>query len=431
MQAKLLDPVYAFDRQVIPAGATVFGRVARVKPMPKAQRVRSILGGDFTPLHTAGVEFTGVLLPDGKLLPIRTNETPGFYSIVSSRKPDKQPAPADPSQNTGVVATGKQKARDAIQGQIDRARSIRDTVRGPGKLESVENYLMSRLPYHPQYVFKGTRFDAELTQALSFGNEPVTTASLASIGTQPPAASVAHARLLAALDSASARAGDPVEAVLAEPLYSADHHLILPEGTRVEGAVAVSRRARWFHRTGRLRFNFRQIALPEEVVRLQDEATPVSAAAPKPAQQELKLRTEANLQTAESSGNAAIQVDHEGGVQAKESKTRFLAAAAAVLVARSAGDNDPVRNSNHQVIGQRANVGGRTLGGGLGFGLLGMGISQSSRWVGAAFGYYGMAWSLFSTLIARGSEVHFGKDAMIDIRFDTRAGDAAAGPPAR
>jgi hypothetical protein len=119
-------------------------------------------------------------------------------------------------------------------------------------------------------------------------------------------------------------------------------------------------------------------------------------------------------------------VDSEGGVQAKESKTRFLEAAAAVLVARRAGDNDPIRNSSHQVIGQSQNVAGRTIGGGFGFGLLGIGIAQSSRWVGAAFGYYGMAWALYSTVIARGSEVEFPKNAMIDIRFDTRAENAAA-----
>ena len=59
---------------------------------------------------------------------------------------------------------------------------------------------------------------------------------------------------------------------------------------------------------------------------------------------------------------------------------------------------------------------GRTIGGGFGFGLLGAAIAQSSRYVGTAFGYYGMAWSLYSTLIARGAEVQFGKNAMVDIR---------------
>ena len=63
----------------------------------------------------------------------------------------------------------------------------------------------------------------------------------------------------------------------------------------------------------------------------------------------------------------------------------------------------------------------RTLGGGLGFGLLGTIAAQSSRTVGAAFGYYGLAWSVFSTVVARGPEVQFDKNAVVDISFNTRA----------
>src|SRR5581483_11978219 len=317
---------------------------------------------------------------------------------------------------------------------MDRVRSIPDLVRGPGKKDMLEDYLITKLPYHPQYIRKGTRFDTELRDPLSFGSGQFAPGSLAQAGTQPPADSIAHARLITPLDSASSKPGETVEAVLAEPVYSADHKLVLPEGTRLEGTVVTARRARWFHRAGRLRFNFKEIELPEEVVRLQEsapvETAPVADSAARPAQKSLKIRTEANLQAAESTGKTPLKVDSEGGVQAKESKTRFLAAAAAVMVARSAGDNDPIRNANHQVIGQSQNVGGRTIGGGFGFGLLGMGISQSSRWVGTAFGYYGMAWSVFSTVISRGSEVQFGKDAMVDVRFDTRSGKPATGASA-
>jgi hypothetical protein len=209
-----------------------------------------------------------------------------------------------------------------------------------------------------------------------------------------------------------------VEAVLAEPVFSADHRLVLPEGTHLKGTVVAARKARWFHRSGHLRFNFQEINLPAEVA--QAHAT-APVATQQPAQEKLKTRTQATLQAAESTGKAPLKVDGEGGVQAKESKTRFLAAAAAVLIARSAGDNDPIRNHSRQIVGQNPNVGGRTIGGGFGFGLLGAAIAQSSRYVGTAFGYYGMAWSLYSTLIARGAEVQFGKSAMVDIRFNTRS----------
>ncbi len=420
VEAKVLDPVYAFDRQEIPAGAVVLGTVSRAQAVSKGRRAQAILGGDFTPLRTATVAFTTLVMPDGRKLPLRTVETPGLYSIVSSR-PAKTQNTATPG--TGVLGAAKQSAKDAIQGQVDRVRSIPGLVRGPDKKEKVEDYLLAKLPWHPQYLRKGTRFDAELLEPLGFGTEPVLPGSLAPAGTQPPADSVAHARLVTPLDSALSKQGDKVEAVLAEPVYSADRKLILPEGTHLEGTVVQAKRARWFHRGGQLRFNFKNIDLPEEFVRLRETAP---AASPRPAQSELKLRTDASLQAAESTGKTPLKVDSEGGVQANESKTRFLAAAVAVMVARRAADNDPIRNPGGQVVGQSQNVGGRTLGGGLGFGLLGAGIAQSSRYVGTAFGYYGMAWALYSTLVSRGSEVQFGKNAVVDIRFNTHAENAAA-----
>ena len=62
--------MYAFDRQVIPAGAVALGTVTGLLPIPKWQRVRAILNGDFTPLHTAPIEFTPIVMPDGSRLPL-------------------------------------------------------------------------------------------------------------------------------------------------------------------------------------------------------------------------------------------------------------------------------------------------------------------------------------------------------------------------
>ena len=423
VEAKVLDPVYAFDRQVIPAGAVVLGQVDRLKSISRWQRTRAILGGDFTPLHQAPIEFTTLVMPDGSRRPLHTAENAGLNSIVPSRPPKKRTSAAP--QNTGVLGTGKQQVKDAIQGQIERAKNISDMVRGPNKMERIEDYLLAKLPYHPQYVRRGTRFDAELLDPLNFGSAPMPRESLALVGTQPQADTVAHARLITPLGSFSSKPGEMVVAALAEPVFSADHKLVLPEGTRLEGKVVVAKKARLFHRSGQLRFNFREIQLPAEVARLR-AAAPSATETEKPSHETLQFRTQANLQGAESTGKAPVKVDSEGGVQTKESKTRFLAAAASVMIARRAGDNDTARNQSGQAIGQDPNVGGRTLGGGLGFGLLGSAISQSSRYVGAAFGYYGMAWSLYSALIARGAEVQFGKNAMVDIRFNTRSEPAAA-----
>ncbi len=58
----------------------------------------------------------------------------------------------------------------------------------------------------------------------------------ALLGSQPAPDSIVHARLITPLDSTHQNP-DRSSAVLSEPLFSPDHKLILPEGTRLSGAV--------------------------------------------------------------------------------------------------------------------------------------------------------------------------------------------------
>jgi hypothetical protein len=426
VDAKLVGPVYAFDHEVIPVGTQAIGHVSGLQSVSKWERTRAILGGDFTPLHVAQIEFTSLVLPDGREVQVQTVSSAGLNSLVPLRPP-KQRNP-NTQRVGGVLGSAKQKVKDQTNAQIDHIKSIPDLVRGTNKKEWLSDYMMSRLPYHPQYVRSRTRFDAELAAPLNFGSEALVPDSLALLGSQPAAGSVVHARLLTPLDSGISAQGQKVGAVLDEPLFSAEHKLILPEGTRVDGSVVFVKRAGWFHHTGRLRFNFQNLELPEVAGLLALPPTDTPSQAPRAAQEKekrLEVRTLGTLSAAEGD-KAPLKVDSEGGVQATESKTRFLGTAVALLIARAAGDNDPVRapsvgGSRGAVIGQRANVGGRTLGGGLGFGLLGTIAAQSSRNVGAALGYYGLAWSVFSTVVARGPEVHFEKNAVVDIGFNSRA----------
>ena len=421
VEAKLLEGVYAFDREVIPAGTQVLGHVSRLEPVSKFQRTKAVLGGDFTPLHRADVEFTSVRLPDGRELAVQTQENTGLNSIFSPRQSSKK-NPKPRSNPTGLLGAGKQKVEDQINYQIDRVKSIPDIVRAPDKMERLSDYLMAKLPYHPQYVRNGTRFDAELRNPLSFGSEPVTRDSMLLLGSQPAPGSVVHARLITPLDSSLSTRGQTVNAILSEPLFSPDHKLILPEGTRLSGAVVVAKKARYFHRAGQLRFNFQDVDLPAEVAQLKfQEPAPDPANAPVQTQKVLRFRSQAILKGAEGD-QAPVKVDSEGGVKATESKTRFIETAIALLIAQKAGDNDSDRFKRTGSVGSGpdGNVSGRTLGGGLGFGLLGSLLSQSSKYVGTAFGYYGLAWSVYSTVLARGPEVQFDKNAVFDIGFNPR-----------
>src|SRR6516165_3329530 len=63
VQAKVAEPVWAFDRIVIPAGTVVHGQVTELNPVPGMERAMSIVRGDFTPLKRAQVIFTNLDLP--------------------------------------------------------------------------------------------------------------------------------------------------------------------------------------------------------------------------------------------------------------------------------------------------------------------------------------------------------------------------------
>ncbi len=154
-----------------------------------------------------------------------------------------------------------------------------------------------------------------------------------------------------------------------------------------------------------MRFNFQKVDLP------------AGAHRPDAMVEQPVIQTPAVLQAAEPDGKARVKVDGEGGVKATEPKTRFLAPAISLLVAQRSADNDISKRTGIA----ESNTGGRTLGGASGFGLLGAAAAKTSPGVASALGYYGLAWSVYSNIITRGSEVVFKKNAPIDIRFGARA----------
>jgi hypothetical protein len=49
VSAKLIDPVFSFDRVVIPSGSEVRWSVLKLDPAPRLMRFHALLSGDFTP----------------------------------------------------------------------------------------------------------------------------------------------------------------------------------------------------------------------------------------------------------------------------------------------------------------------------------------------------------------------------------------------
>jgi hypothetical protein len=410
--AKVIEPVYVFDRMVIPAGAEVSGHVARLDPVSKMAQTQSILGGNFTPLHRALVEFTEVRFADGRTLPIHTESAIGLPTIYEPPKPPKpkkqsntnKPAPTQSPLRELASTEVKQEINAQINAQLNsRTYGLGSLVRGPNKKERLGDFLWAKSPYRPQFYRRGTRFDVLFADKLDFGNASIPVDSLHDLGSSATLDRAAQVRFVSCVSSATAKVGDPVEAILSQPLTDGAK-LILPEGTHLSGAVRQVRSARWLHRAGRLRFTFDQVKLPATVGSLP-------SAPPE--------RSEARLEVAETDPSAAVKIDSEGSAKATESKTRLIRPFVAGIIAVKAMDNDTGKATSAGGNGS-GNAGGLALGGFSGFGLLGVAASQLSSAAGSAFGMYGLAVSIYSNVLSRGHEVEFKEHSSMQIRFGPR-----------
>jgi hypothetical protein len=207
------------------------------------------------------------------------------------------------------------------------------------------------------------------------------------------------ARLAGALDSSTTPRGTPFEAVLTEPVFSADHRLILPEGTTLAGEVTLSRPARRFHRNGELRFLIEKVQAPDE------QPAPLLAA----------------LYSVQASGDDGVTVDDEGGTSLANSKTRFIAPTLAILALRGSIDQDGHRYADPDGDGTMhtagSGVGSRGMGGFMALGLIGAGVGQIARPVGIALSAVGAARTLYTNVLGKGREVSFPADTPIQVQL--------------
>ncbi len=68
----LVDPVYAYDRVVLPAGTKVVGRVEALEGPSAGARFRALLRLDFSPPRRVRLRFEGLVPPDGPTIPVET-----------------------------------------------------------------------------------------------------------------------------------------------------------------------------------------------------------------------------------------------------------------------------------------------------------------------------------------------------------------------
>ena len=62
IRAKLVEPVYAFDKLVVPAGTEVVGKVADIEGVSKKNRTLAAMNANFSPARQVRIEFNELQL---------------------------------------------------------------------------------------------------------------------------------------------------------------------------------------------------------------------------------------------------------------------------------------------------------------------------------------------------------------------------------
>ena len=389
VHGRVVEPVYAFDRIVVPVGSEINGKVTKIEDLSGGKRTLAALNADFTPQRKVEVGFDELILADGRRFPLHTSVTPGSGQVIELvTATDKQE-----KKKNAVKDKASEKTKEAKQQAHQQWDNAMKQLKTPGRVHRLERYGEAQLPVHKQYIPAGTVYFAELEDTLNFGSEVMTVPMASSIGTSIPEGSVVQARLVTPLSSATSHQGEDVEAVLSQPLMDGDR-LILPQGSRLKGTVKQAQPARRMKKNGQLRIAFSELVPPDGI----------------------EQKVVSTLEGVQAGKDANVKLDSEGGAEATTSKSRYLGTAVslglAMMAAGSAQDHD----------GDGASHSGATGGLG-GFKLVGMvvGTVARSRAFGTTMGAYGAAASIYTHFMARGREVEFPKNTAMQIGIGTRA----------
>lgn len=367
IEAHLMHPIYAGGKLVVPRNTVLEGRVTALHPDTRT-RWHARLRGDFTPYHNVQVQFDKLMLPSGAV-PIAAADVANGAPVLRLSAPGVSP-------KQSFIARRWSEAKANMHDRIAYFTA-------PGKGDRALEMLYHQLPYHPERIAANTAWSFELTAPVDL---PENTASLPAPA--PTVSSTGNAEVWSVnatlsrdLTSATATPGDPVEALVVEPVFDKDHQLVVPQGSKLVGKVSIAKPARSFGRNGKLRFTFQQVQFPEGYHR----------------------EVEGALAGAATEKTQNLSLDAEGTITPRN-QSSVIAPLLLTLLAGRALDQD----------------GNLTAGTGVasnGFGLVGrvVGIAAGNRNLAAGLGYYAAALSVYDNFLHSGRDVVFPRDTRIEI----------------
>ena len=372
LEGHLVYPLYVDGNLAVPANTPVKGTVVALQPDRKA-RWQARLRGDLTPFHIAKVQFNQLALPEGPL----SLQTNGAITGAPVLRLFAKGAAPKRSFIGKYWDTGKTRLHEQVAFFTD-----------PGRGQRALQMLYHQLPYHPEHIPAHTAWTFELASPLPLPDPPKTAAAppVPTIIPGRPEVWSVRAVLTGEVTSATAKPGDPVQALVVEPVFDKDRLLVVPQGSVLVGKVTTAKSARSLGRNGKLRFNFQQVRFPPGAG-LNAAGQPVEGA----------------LSGATAQGNTGLSLDAEGTVTPK-SQASVIAPLLLTMLAGRALDSD-------------GNLTAQTGVSSNGFGLVGrvVGIAAGNRNFAATLGFYAAALSTYDNFLRPGHDVDFPKDTRIEI----------------
>jgi hypothetical protein len=76
------EPIYAFDKVVVPVGTKVTGQITQLEDVSGGKRFLDALNADFSPTRKVQIEFHEIELADGRRIPIHTDVAPDSGQVI-------------------------------------------------------------------------------------------------------------------------------------------------------------------------------------------------------------------------------------------------------------------------------------------------------------------------------------------------------------
>src|ERR1700722_1314590 len=148
IQGHLTEAVYLIDHVAIPADSKVYGTITSKHSVSRQVRTAAMFNGDLTPLKNADVTFNDLETPDGRHFNIDTDATERTSKLVRMAAPEQAPRRPLGQRIAAAFRWTKRETGAAFS--------------SPHKMDTAKQALYAQIPVHPQELWAGTQFDAEL-----------------------------------------------------------------------------------------------------------------------------------------------------------------------------------------------------------------------------------------------------------------------------